>query len=200
MTDDPAAMVGNTAKPGGVDCSCVLEKLRKLGKKWEVVVLMLVALVVVLMVIVVVLATLLATTTTTSTQQPSTTTTTTPPPPPLSSIVGNDSAVLPLDIQQRVQHHLQRERALPGCRTVNVSLKVLDVLQSDPSEEVLDGTLLTHNIVVTRCQGWCARYGVCRPMHARNEDIVVLYLDTDGALKYIKRQVLHHRLCRCLDA
>lgn len=94
----------------------------------------------------------------------------------------------------RQQQHIG---TLPRCRLVNESLKVMDVLQINPLDEVQDNLLLTPTIRVTRCQGFCAGFNRCLPTRTVNESFVVHYLDEHGVVQKAERQVQNHVQCLC---
>lgn len=151
----------------------VLERIKERCKRWSCVATAMTVLVVVVTVA------LIMGLTTTNTAQPTT--------------------ALPLTLAAQHEQQQQRVGALAGCRLVVESVKVMDeVLVRNETDDLLQHTLLTHNIDATRCRGLCFGYGQCQPMHRKYSPFLVKYMDGNGTIQYTERQVLNHSLCQCL--
>lgn len=122
----------------------------------------------------------------------------TPALTPTTAAVDNTPSTVPPPLTLEEQHELQEQEVvkLQGCHLVNTSLKVMDVLYKNPEDSLLDEYILTRYISVPRCQGFCGR-GDCQALDMEEEDFLVQYIDENDTFHYVKRKVMHHKLCQC---
>lgn len=123
---------------------------------------------------------------------------------PNVSLQDNTTAVPHLTDEEQLQQQLEQQwyklKALPGCQVVNASVKVKKLVWRNSSDELLDRDIVTLDIPVARCQGFCAGNSCCVPTRTVNNTFVLEYVDKNDIIRSAKRQVNHHLECQCETA